>query len=539
MKRVLIVIASLYMSAFVATAAFAQSSPTLQVGDPSYRAIDRLRSVGLIDNIILGQRPFTYDEIARILIEARSNFDRIRDPEMKIQIERVLSHWEKEYAHEIEIYKTGSRGSLEIHALETLYADAYYLTGPSRGVFDNGLGTVNASVRPITAFGNGKHDNDGLNYSFESFHWMRAPFVTFYAHPRFQFQIPKGANTEPENEVFVQELYGKFGVNNFELEVGRDQVAWGQGEFGGMAFSIHPRPLDYVKISSPHPFRLPWVFDALGNFKGAMLVSNFGPEYNYKYTYFTTWRLSWQPVELAEFGFYYGFLMGGRGAPKSSTEDIFKEFFGFIPGVSNSKTPGNKLGGFDFRVRIPPLSGLEAYGEVYFEDSSINHPEVMFRDMAAYLGGLYLPRFATMANSSLRIEYKHTSPSTYRNVTWPSGFEISGEFLGDPLGPDGDGIYATYYYDFANASRFIARFAWERRGGDFYALKPDGSFRKTGSQPSEDRIRGIASFEKHVSRVATTRLFFGYEAASNFNFIPNNSKSALVGGVQLSFNLDI
>lgn len=535
MRKILIIVAISIQPHLL----FAQTSFSVPADNRVYRAIDRLVAAGVVDNIVVGQRPYTAGEIARIILEAEANFDRLKRPTDKMMVWRMLGYWKKMYAEEIGRSRLRAATSdWHIHFLKRLDIDYQYLHGPDRAVFDNGLGTAGAHVRPITADRGGRHYAPGNNYSFESHHSLTGPYFALFAHPRFQLQI-RGDDDDGEDKVFVQELYGKFGLQNFELEVGRDELIWGQGEFGGLIFSDNARPLDFVKISNPHPFRLPWIFEHIGNVKGTIFLANMGPSYHYKYSYLSAWKLSIQPAAFAEVGFYYGFIIGGDGAPKISTGDVARTFFGFIPRVSKASVSYD-VGGFDLRFRIPPLWDTELYAEVYFNDPDLAHPGVMFADRAAYLGGIYLPRLGGSHNMALRFEYRHTSPYIYRDSKWADGFALSGEFLGDSLGPDAGGVYANYYYDLGEASRFIARFAYEARGGDVYRIRAsDGGFDKVTSRPTERRYRGIVALEHPIKKILRLKWLFGFEAISDFNFIAGDDRSSVIGGLNLSFQLDI
>lgn len=518
-------------------------------GDRVYRAIDRLVAAGIVDNIIVGQRPYSRGEVARIFLNAEANFGRLTKPADKMMVYRILKYWISQYADELRDISRchreeamGRRGDPEnlfvgtgllpprqargrnddgkwqVHFLDRLDISTLYLDGPDRTVFNNGLGTVNAHVRPLTEYEEGRHFADGFNYAFESYHSLKGPYFVLFAHPRFQLQIREGA-AEEEDRVFVQELYGKAGWRNLELEVGRDEVVWGQGENGGLMFSDNARTIDFVKLSNPRPARLPCALRHIGNLKATIFLANMGPHYNFKYSYLTAMKLSVQPATFTEVGFYYGFITGGDGAPSGKAD---------------------RMGGMDLRFRIPPANDMELYGELYLEDADLDHWAVTFGDKAAYVGGLYFPRLINSNNMALRFEYKHASPAIYRDRTWIDGFTLGGAFLGDPLGPDADGIYASYYYDLGEASRFIARFAYESRGGDTYTVRAgDGGFNVATYRPSEKRYRGTLVLEHPLKKIIRMTWHFGYEAIENYNFTRGDAWNSIIGGVDFSFKLGL
>jgi hypothetical protein len=533
MKKLFIVFAIIIQS----SVGFAQTSITVPVNDRVYRAIDRLVAVGIVDNVIIGQRPFTAGEVARILIEAGENSERLTDPVEKMMVYRLLKYWKDAFADQVEKLEKGGPGRWKMHFLDAISVSYDYVSGPDRGLFDNGLGTVNEAVFPLTEYSDGRHYTDGHNFSYESDHWLEGPYFVLLVHPRFQFQFVSD-DREPENEAFIHQLYGRFGWRNFELEIGRDEVAWGQGENGGLMFSTNDRPLGFIKISNAHPAKLPWILSRLGEVKGTILLSNFGPNHNYPYTYMSAWKFSILPSKLAEIGFYYSFIIGGDGAPNLNAGDVARSFFGFVPRVSKMGI-SDQVGGLDFRFRIPPAWNMELYGELYFQNPDLSHPGVMFGERAAYLGGIYLPRLSNSHNMALRFEYRHTSPIIYRSFVWPDGFSIGGEVFGDPLGPAGNGVYASYYYDLGVSALFTARFAYERRGGNFYALNSDGGYSVVAGRPTEQRYRGLFSLQHEMGKVVTVKWLFGYEKTQNFNFVSGDSRNSFIGGINLNFDIGL
>ena len=75
----------------------AQASLNVSVDDRVYRAIDRLVAVGAVDHIIVGQRPFSRDEVQRIFEEAEANLDSLKKPTDKMMVYRLLKYWAGEF----------------------------------------------------------------------------------------------------------------------------------------------------------------------------------------------------------------------------------------------------------------------------------------------------------------------------------------------------------------------------------------------------------------------------------------------------------
>lgn len=482
---------------FLPSVALAQASVSAPLSDPGggriYRAIDRLVAAGVVDEIVVGQRPYTRFEVARILLEAEKNFGRLKNPTDKMMVWRILKYSSAEYSEEIRFMEGGSgrHGPWQWRPFERIDVYYHYLDAPARAIPANGWGSVDGRVRPVTDYMGGRHVSDGHNFGFETYHAAGGPFFAIYAHPRFQFQIVPG-DSNGENEAFVQGLYGKLGWKNLEIEIGRDELVWGQGENGGLVFSTNPRPLDMAKISTPYPFRFPWIFEHLGNAKFSAMLANLGPDYNFRYSYLSGAKISLQPAAFFEAGFAYGWIFSGEGAPDSNFDKIFSP---------------------DFRFRIPPVSDAELYFEAYFRGPY----------SPAYLGGIYFPHLASANNMALRLEVRHGDKRSYRHGTWRSGLGINGYVMGDPLGPGGDGAYFSYNYDLGMSSALALSFAYERRGG---------------FGPVESRYRPAVGLEFPFNERVRASGIFNYERAENFNFADADGRDSFFGGVVLSFDLD-
>src|SRR3954463_11047128 len=80
----------------------AQATVTVPVQDPVYRDLDRLFGSGLIKTMIVGQRPYSRREIARMVIDASQSPSR---RPMSERNQRTLERLQREYAPEIGVLK--------------------------------------------------------------------------------------------------------------------------------------------------------------------------------------------------------------------------------------------------------------------------------------------------------------------------------------------------------------------------------------------------------------------------------------------------
>ncbi|MBU4484778.1 capsule assembly Wzi family protein, partial [bacterium] len=496
---------------------------------------DRLVSYGLVKNIVVGHRPYSRTEIARMLVEADDNLEKLKNPSDKFAVTKIIKYWKNEYQFEYEQIKGQLEKKWQYKLVNEMKVDVSYLNH-EKASYLPATGAIDSEIKTLTAYNGGRHNLDGYNYSLETNHLLTSPYLALYAQPRLQIEI--GDNQE-NNKVLLHKGYVKTGVPYLEVEVGRDELAWGQGEFGGYMFTNNARPMDMVKVTNTKYFHFPWYLKYLGDFKYTFVYSNLGPEYDRKYSSMIAYKLSGKPASFAEYGFAYGVIMGGEGAPNMSMLDYTREVFGAMPQIAATGNAfSNKFGVVDARFRIPPAWGLELYGEMFMDDSK-SDLRILFWDQAAFKTGIYLPRLGSLNDLGLRIEHKHSSPITYRHSGWASGYALNENIIGDPIGPDADGVYMDIYYDLTMRSRLTTRLAYERRRND--TQHHDGSpggWVITNYLPSEDRYRVMLEFECPITKILDLNLTGGYEYAENFGFTDGLEKHLYLISAGLTFNID-
>lgn len=522
---------------FSCSGLWAFSAPNVPIDHSIYRDIDKLVASGLVKDVIYGQRPWSREEIARIISVAMKNRERVyplqsadkRDIAYWAYIDETIERLKWDYQEELI-----DRGAIEgkskavfFHPLEYVHAEYTVLDSEARAIHSNGLGSVDAVVSPLTAYEEGRRYPDGHQIAVETESWLKASsYFSMYLRPRFQLDVTHGGDVSLKP--FVQQLYVKFAVPHFELEVGRDSLEWGQGEFGGVLLSNNARPLDLIKISNPSPSRLPWVFKYLGHWRYTFFVANLGPEREFTYSYLTGIKLSLKPVSFFELGFSQILALGGNGAPGPLTVgNIFTEFFGERVGDPKALNLTNRQVGLDFRLFLPFLRNAQVYLDIGLEDSDGESKAYIFADLANYHAGIYIPRLDYDGRMSLRFEYLHASPHFYRHGSFSTGMALNKKLLGDELGPDADGIYATFAYDYSPNLWFSFGTQYELRDGDQLAqvFDPDRRIVTLLDRPDESRIGFRAEALYKFKQPCDLMLEFGYDHINSFNFIEGDNRN--------------
>jgi len=524
----------------------ADSSLTVPVTDQVYAAVDLVIAHGLAGDVIIGQRPYSRSEIGRIFKNAIKKFENFPPDvrEKKGYLGRVLDKYAVEYRNEI----SGEMPLLTLEPLKKMSAGFLYNKSRAEAALNGrGIGNVDGLITSFDGYQEGRTYVDGGNSFIITQHDMQvSKYFSLAVRPQFEFTFPKN---EPNNGyAHILNLYAKTGFKNFELEVGRDSLLLGQGEFGGMLLTDNARPLDMIKITNPHPWQPPWIFKYLGHLKFTFFVSNLGPKNHFPYAYFYGLKATIKPVDIFEFGFGETIILGGRGAPAVSFTDVLVETFPFIKAGNNSSysdTSDHRFGIFDMRLTIPPLRNSVLYWDSFFDDSPLRAWDFLDNlwNQMSFATGVYVPRLTDSGDLALRVEFQRVSPFSYRHSTWKSGYTLDRRFLGSNLGTDGIALYSSLKWFYNTDLSMTLRMEFEDRysntyyvdinshgGGDRLRLKTHG--------PDEKRYRTMISSEWKLNDRVTLMPQAGYEYVTNSDFQEGRSVNNFIAGAFVSLAFD-
>ncbi|MDY7032627.1 MAG: capsule assembly Wzi family protein, partial [Thermodesulfobacteriota bacterium] len=249
----------------------------------SYAALDKLVSIGFIDSSLLGTKPFSRVEMARLIEEALEK--RQESEETKRVVLSLLKRLKREFKEELIILGTldGFSARSFIKPVEDIYFKCIY--GDEEPDLENQRGDIFA---------------EGSNYRFGFSSRMKFwNHIAFSFHPELKYQKEE-EDWEKKGELI--EGYGKLDVFNLEIEVGRDSLWWGPGYYGSMLMSNNAEPFDLVKISNSRPILLPWFFRYMGPFKATWFLTELEDEREIHEPNLTGFRLNFKPHPSLELG---------------------------------------------------------------------------------------------------------------------------------------------------------------------------------------------------------------------------------------------
>jgi hypothetical protein len=457
-----------------------QGSPFIPVDSWVYPAVLRLYSMGYIDHVYLGMRPWTRASLSHMLedIDAQiedantygaSTVDEAQD------IYTALSH----FLH----YDTGMQclthqGNPHV---ESIYTVARGISGtPLRDSFHLGSTIINDYGRPYEGGFNNYSGASGYATAGRFSFYVRgefeeAPSATGYSQalaealstvdgtnflntatnlPYNQATIPMGPIATAANGRLI-EAFASAHILNHEISFGKQDDWLGPGLGGGMAYSNNAENIYSFRINRIEPLSIPLLSRITGPFRYEFLIGSLrGHTYmpnpanpggtdptqanviNPGDSWVHLEKVTFRPTNNLEFGFERTAIWGGKGHGPITIHTFLKSFFSVTaPGGLGStgpnekygrNDPGARFGAFDFSYRLPFVRNwltLYADSEVHDDISPIDAPQ-----RASWRPGIYLSHIPHIPKLDLRVEAATTDPSSsdHQSLGFPS---LYGHFM--------------------------------------------------------------------------------------------------------------
>ena len=515
----------------------AQATVTVPVQDPVYRDLDLLFGSGVIKTMIVGQRPYSRREIARITLDAS------KTPPTRPLSERnrrILDRLKREYAPEINALR-GDTTSMQRFVLNQGRAELLGTNSPSRAIPRDGTGAIDADVNPLLNGRAGRVYRVGTNVALDADMSFRAArSLIFRVDPRVIGNVD-GSGTFTQGSLEAASM--TWLVKDIAIEVGRQQLVWGQGMEGGLLGSTSGLPLDMLRIATDTPFFL----YKLGPARGTFMVTDLGPNQHFPHSNIIAYKLSGNPfVSRFELSASVMSEQGGKGAPAATFLDNLVDVVPALKYTLHSKNRGqfsNKFAGWEYRLRVPELSGLQLYAEHQFDDMDPRRWRSTLWEDAGHIFGFSLAQLGAESNLSTALEFHHTGIRYYKHTPFESGITFNRTLIGDPLGNQADGWYWRTMWDDGRASSFTFDAALERRAGDDYNALVDGvppdetnfRFVKVVNRADEFRRRVGMTWMYRPSAHWRATASAAYERALNYAFVDGASRN----GFMLSTSMEL
>lgn len=452
-------------------------SPYVPLDSWVYPALARLSALGYVNTAILGLRPWTRLECARLLGEASEHQ---AEGDTPADVQDLYTALVREFRPEVDPAEMATVQA----QVESVYTRATGIAG--RPLTDNlhfGQTVVNDFGRPF---------EQGFNSAAGASAWTTAgPFVVYVrgeyesapsapSLPASTLDLISSIDGLPANPPSMPvaavsrfrllDAYVGMNLGNWQFSFGRQSLWWGPGSDGAMLMTNNMQPLDRMfRINRVSPLRLPGVFSYLGDIRtefflgqlsGQQFINNSGVfisgtqgQYGQNLNpqpFLSGAKISFKFTPNFEFSMSKTTVYGGPGNPLTA-----KTFLQSTLGVHvNGEAAGDGRSAIDFSYRVPRLRNwLSIYGEGFAEDeiSPLNEAR-----KSAWQGGLYLARVPRVPKLDLRVEGGFTDPVDfaqcnacfYHNFQYVSGYSNGGQLMGTWIGraAQGEAVSSNYWF---------------------------------------------------------------------------------------------
>ena len=465
----------------------ALDSPYIPVDNWIYPAVLRLYSLGFVDNVFLGMRPWTRSSLEHMIEDAGARIEDADAGPATDEAQEIYEALDRELHQDMEGPCGPYRGKTRI---ESVYSTARAITGtPLHDSYHLGQTVINDYGRP---YENGFNNYTGasgyasagrlLLYARGEFQGSPSaagyssalsqtlsnvdliPFINpLTGQPYRQPTIPMGPLSTTTNGRLL-EAYVSANVLNHEISFGKQDDWLGPGLGGAMAYSNNAENIYSFRINRIEPLHIPGLSYITGPFRYEFLVGALqGHTYIPKplpagpgdvFSAGNPWvhveKISFRPTENLEFGFERTAIWGGKGHGPITIHTFLKSFFSFASPTGAEKVgrddPGARFGAFDFSYRLPFVRNwltLYSDSEVHDDVSPIDAPR-----RAAWRPGLYLSHVPGVSRLDFRVEAASTDPPVsssqfghfmYYEALQRQGYTNHGQIFGDWIGREGKG----------------------------------------------------------------------------------------------------
>jgi hypothetical protein len=440
-----------------------KGSPYIPVDSWVYPAVLRLYSMGYIDHVYLGMRPWTRASLSHMLedIDAQiHDADMYGDPTTG-EAQDIYTALIYFLHYDAGMQCLTHQGNSDI---ESVYSVGRSISGtPLRDSFHLGSTIINDYGRPYESGFNNYSGSSGYATAGRFTFYVRgefqgAPSATGYSQTLAQALSVVDGTTNyytnatsfdsvgnpifpstlaiPLNQLTtiplgpiatvtngrVVEAYVSATVGNHIFSFGKQDEWLGPAQGGSFAYSNNAENIYAFRINRIEPLYIPVLSRLTGLFRYEFLV---GPLKGHIYPadpWVHAEKFSFKPTRDLEFGFERTVIWGGKDHEPITLHTFLKSFLSTNATDADPKytanDPGARFGTFDFTYRLPfPRNWLTLYADMEAHDA----PSPIAKPLhGAFRPGLYLSHFPGIPKLDVRVEGVNTDSSACYSATPPT-----------------------------------------------------------------------------------------------------------------------
>src|SRR5467141_393332 len=455
-------------------------SPSVSLDSWVYSAFERLAALRAINTQIMGVKPWTRIECARLTEEAGETLQQGQtfNSEEAARLQKQLA---QEFAYEIDLLDGGRNFTAN---LESVYARAVSISGPPvTDSFHFGQTVAYDFGRPFQRGTNGQAGGSFSAAAGPLTLYVRAEYQHAPSAPALSSAAVNAISTAdvvppsevqagpfmPINRLQLLDAYVGVNLGNWQLTLGKQSLSWTPAPDGSMIWSDNAEPVNMVRFVNPEPVHLPSILRFLGpvridHFFGRLEGHPYVPrpfEYGQK--------ISMKPASFLELGFARTSTIGGQGVNNGNQLTSGYLLDNFLGRQVGGSVPGHTNTEMDWTFYVPKVRNyIVLYGDAYAADDQVpikNPPKNPWHP------GIYITRFPKLPKLDLHVErvstaepglayqsYYQGGPANkgqlnYWNFSYRDGYTNGGFIIGNSVGRDGRAFqgWLTYWLSPSNS----------------------------------------------------------------------------------------
>src|SRR5208283_3901349 len=311
-------------------------SPYIPVDSWVYPAVMRLYSLGFMDSVYLGMRPWTRSSVSNMLNEVGSRIEDYDEGTATDEAERIYKALTRELRFNAQASCQAPEDKVRV---ESVYSTVRGISGtPLRDSYHLGSTVINNYGRPYQGGFNNYTGASGYASAGRFLIHVRGEFhaepsAAGYSNALAQTlsgidQIPflNPATGLPYNQATIPmgpiaaiddgrviEAYASYRLLNHEISFGKQDDWLGPGLGGGMAYSNNAENIYSFRINRTEPLFIPLLSVLTGPFRYEFLVGSLKGHTYPNDPWVHLEKISFRPTVNLEFGFERTVIWGGKG----------------------------------------------------------------------------------------------------------------------------------------------------------------------------------------------------------------------------------
>ena len=438
-----------------------------------YPEMLRLYSLGYVDTMFVGMRPWTRKSVFHMLEESEDdilNSDSDEAKEIYAAVSRELQAEDtNEGVHPRgTVYGTHSVYTRLMGISGNTLRDSYHIGQtivndygrPYEPGFNNLTGVSALAERgrfSLYVRGEYQHAPSAVGYSQAlSSQLSLQDNIAYSGFNLHQATIPTGP-IAAQNPFRLVEATLSFHVLGHEISGGKSDAWLGPGQGGSLAWSNNAENIYQFKIDRVEPLYIPYLSKLIGTLRYQFFYGSLKGHTAPNNPYVHSESFALRPTQNFEFGFERTQIFGGDGHSPVTFAKFFKGFFS----VSDTGTalkfsrddPGARFSAFNASYRLPLLRKYVTFlvdSEAHDDVTPISAPR-----RAAYRTGLYVSQIPGVRKLDFRVEAVSTDPGVSRSISGNfnyfetiqlQGYTNKGFIMGDWIGREAKGGQAWFTY---------------------------------------------------------------------------------------------